>query len=179
MKIFQVVIISLVFSAYSCFVMLSAKSAHAECFRQDKSAGGAQLFVISSSSRVRVERTSNGYDIGMKMSDIGEDFVRTVVPFGEAFEIVGQRIDVDENNKSIVQDIARVILAADQLIVIGNGQVMLQDLRTSDNKSLNCSRDRGEITQWLKSEIAGLGIKLSSRTVKVASGNAVLAAIGL
>ena len=156
-----------------------ANSATADCFTQSRSEGGAELYVVSAGARVRVERTEGGWDIGIKLQEIGEDFVRIVVADGQAVELVGQVIGVDQQKRNSPQDTARVFVAAGQLVIIGKGQVKMRDLNGQGASRVECRAARGDEGEVFRSVLSGLGIKVRSKTVRVASGEAFLGAIGL
>ena len=159
--------------------ILLANIAVADCFNKTRSEGGAELYVVSAGVRVRVERANNGWDIGIKLQKIGEDFIRTVVSDGQAIELIGQVIGVDQEKRNVAQDVTRVFVAAGQLIIIGNGQVLMRDLKSEGANQADCRVAAGDEGQVFRSVLSGLGIKFYSKTVTVPSGEAFLGAIGL
>lgn len=155
----------------------STPDALASCARPERSQGGAELFVISPTIRVRFERTDEGPDVGLKLEYFGSDFVRRILKAGasEAVQLIGKVAVPNSAGKSLHREVVRVLLA-EGLLVISTPEQLL--VRSADG-AVSCQRPNPEAIERFLSELEVSGVKLRTSSVYGVSEETFLQAIGL
>ena len=163
----------------TAFVVVSSIScASAACPERQQSQGGAELYVVSPSIRVRYEKNSGGTDIGLQFSPLGEEANRLVRSVGEnsMIELVGRAASFNSTARSLVsRDVVRVVLV-DDFVVIATPDSLI--VRHGDGQ-ITCARPNSEALDALISSFQAQGVKLRSSILKATSGDEFAAHLGI
>jgi hypothetical protein len=121
--------------------------AHAEaaCPQPQRSQGGAELYFLSNSIRVRFEQRYDGADVGLKLLGFGEDFVREVRDreSSEVVEITG-KIDGHVAARVVLLDDLLVVSSSNGLLIRdGNGHVRCESALQAPDAELIRSKVKG------------------------------------
>ena len=149
--------------------------AKAECFAQKPSKGGADLYIIGEQATVRIERTGEGFDLGIKVnSGVAQSTQRVTLHESESAEIIGEQVNADGRKT----EIARVFFAMGQLVIIARGKALIKDLSgdTQDEACLNVT-DSPHLA--LRHTLQGNGSILKAVNVEVVSNDRLASALGL
>lgn len=156
------------FCAVQVLLLASLTAAgHAACPTPQRSQGGAELYLLSNSIRIRFEQRYDGADVGLKLLGFGEDFVREVREreSSEVVEITG-KIDG--------QVAARVVLVDDLLVVSSSDGLLIRD----GNGNVRCgSALEAQDAELIRSKVKGSRIRRAE--VSVTTPDAFARQLGL
>ncbi len=147
----------------------------ADCFRAAKSKGGAELILIDDKVAVRVEKTLEGYDIGIKIdSELAQGYKRLVVKPSESTELTG----TIDDGFGAPREVVRVFFSYGQLVVIGAGKVMIKDTNGGDNAA-SCQKLSNSAINRFINQIHNELVNVRTASVNVESMDRLANALGL
>jgi hypothetical protein len=158
-------------------LVYSAPYAVAICVTPQQSQGGAELFVISPTIRVRFERTLDGEDVGLKLQYLGQNFKRLIrrADATEAVLLIGKVAVSSSAGTASHREVVRVLLAEGLLVISTSEQLLVR----SAQGSISCQRPNPEALERFVHELGVSGIRLRTTNVYGVSEEGFAQAIGL
>lgn len=155
------------FGAALLSIAVAASNAFAACPTPVRSQQGAWLLVVSEAVRVRFEEKSGEYDIGLKISGIGEEFKRETVAANA--ETVVELSGIGSRGESV-----NVVFTAGTLFIREGNRLMMRSARGD----LSCSSS-GDKLKALKRELKEAGASFKSSQIATTPYEAFARQIGL
>lgn len=150
-------------------------SASAECFTLKPSKGGAELYLIGDQVTVRIERTSNGYDLGIQVdSGLMKSSKRVGVAESESAKLIGTQLGAD----GLTTEVVKVYLNMGQLVIMAQGKALVRDLTDYSNGG-TCMRVRSSAEYFINHVMQESAKFTKTVKLQVTSNETIAAALGL